>query len=62
LRKKKIKQAREKAYLDPEKAAEAKQIGNEKFKAGDFPGAITHYTEAIVLLQLLFLDLNTLFL
>jgi stress-induced-phosphoprotein 1 len=35
------------AYLDDAKAAEAKERGNEKFKAGDFPAAIKEYDEAI---------------
>eukprot|EP00906_Rhabdomonas_costata_P034818 RCo048974 len=35
------------AYLDDGKAAEAKERGNEKFKAGDFPGAVREYDEAI---------------
>lgn len=33
--------------MDPTKALEAKERGNEFFKAGDFPGAIKAYTEAI---------------
>ena len=44
---KKIKLAAEEAYLDPAKGLEAKERGNEKFKAGDFPAAITEYTEAV---------------
>lgn len=47
----KAKQLRKKreaeAYLDDEKAAEAKERGNVKFKAGDFRGAIEEYSEAI---------------
>eukprot|EP00924_Labyrinthula_sp_SR-Ha-C_P010691 snap_masked-scaffold_49-processed-gene-1.74-mRNA-1 protein AED:0.02 eAED:0.02 QI:0/-1/0/1/-1/1/1/0/584 len=44
---KKKKVADEQAYLDPEKAKEAKAAGNEKFKGGDFPEAIKLYSEAI---------------
>lgn len=36
------------AYQDDAKAAEAKERGNEKFKAGDFPAAIKEYDEAIL--------------
>ncbi|KAI0643694.1 putative stress-induced protein STI1 [Trametes meyenii] len=35
------------AYLDPEKAAAAREEGNTLFKAGDFAGAVKAYTEAI---------------
>lgn len=35
------------AYIDPEKAAEAREEGNKLFKAGDFAGAVKAYTEAI---------------
>jgi len=35
------------AYLCPEKAAEAKQKGNDRFHAGDFVGSLTFYSEAI---------------
>jgi len=44
---KELKEAERKAYIDPAKAAEAKERGNALFKAGDFPGAIKEYTEAI---------------
>lgn len=35
------------AYISPEKANEAREQGNELFKAGDFAGAVKAYTEAI---------------
>ncbi|ORX36911.1 chaperone [Kockovaella imperatae] len=35
------------AYVDPEKAEAAKQEGNAAFKAGKWPEAVSHYTEAI---------------
>ncbi|KAJ6232157.1 hsp70-hsp90 organizing protein [Anaeramoeba flamelloides] len=35
------------AYIDPEKAVEAKNEGNKHFKNNDFPEAIKFYTEAI---------------
>lgn len=41
------RKAEEAAYLDPVKAEEAKQRGNELFKAGNFIDAITEYSEAI---------------
>lgn len=45
----KLKKERdEKAYQDPVKSAEAKALGDEKFKANDFPAAIKHYEEAIL--------------
>ncbi|KAI1843616.1 hypothetical protein JX265_007402 [Neoarthrinium moseri] len=34
-----------KAYIDPEKAEQARLEGNDKFKAQDFPGAVAAYTE-----------------
>jgi len=45
--KKAIKLAEKLAYQDPEEAVKAKDRGNEKFKAGDFPGAVHEYTDAI---------------
>ena len=35
------------AYLDPEKAEEARELGNQKFKDTDWPGAVEAYTEMI---------------
>jgi stress-induced-phosphoprotein 1 len=35
------------AYIDPAKAVEAKERGNELFKQGNYPSAIREYTEAI---------------
>jgi stress-induced-phosphoprotein 1 len=35
------------SYLDPVKAEEEREKGNELFKAGDTPGAKVHYDEAI---------------
>lgn len=33
------------AYIDPEKAEEARELGNAKFKESDWPGAVAAYTE-----------------
>ncbi|RMZ81794.1 hypothetical protein DV738_g1945, partial [Chaetothyriales sp. CBS 135597] len=33
------------AYVDPDKAEEARLLGAEKWKAGDWPGAVEAYTE-----------------
>eukprot|EP01137_Pigoraptor_chileana_P016523 Opistho-2@73427 len=44
---KQLKEKRLKDYIDPEKAAEEREKGNELFKKGDFVGAIQHYSEAV---------------
>jgi stress-induced-phosphoprotein 1 len=36
-----------KAYIDPEKAEEARELGNAKFKEADWPGAVEAYSEMI---------------
>ncbi|KAH0417658.1 TPR-like protein, partial [Aureobasidium melanogenum] len=33
------------AYLDPQKAEEARELGNQKFKEADWPAAVEAYTE-----------------
>jgi len=35
------------AYLDPEKAEEARELGGQKFKDADWPGAVEAYSEMI---------------
>jgi stress-induced-phosphoprotein 1 len=42
----KIKAERD-AYMDPEKAEEARELGNQKFKEADWPAAVAAYTEMI---------------
>lgn len=44
---KQIEEQRQKAYIDPQKAEEEKNIGNELFRKGEFSEALKHYTEAI---------------
>ncbi|BES87703.1 STI1 [Nesidiocoris tenuis] len=44
---KKIKEEERKAYIDPVKAEEAKELGNELFKNGNYAEAVKHYTDAI---------------
>jgi stress-induced-phosphoprotein 1 len=42
----KIKAEKE-AYIDPQKAEEARELGNQKFKESDWPAAVEAYTEMI---------------
>ncbi|RQM25183.1 hypothetical protein B5M09_000762 [Aphanomyces astaci] len=44
---KKLKKAKELAYLDVDKGLEAKNLGNDYFKAANFPKAVEAYSEAI---------------
>ncbi|KUJ24291.1 TPR-like protein [Mollisia scopiformis] len=44
--KNKIEGARQ-AYIDPEKAEEARELGNAKFKEMDWPGAVAAYSEMV---------------
>ncbi|XP_011300821.1 stress-induced-phosphoprotein 1 [Fopius arisanus] len=43
----KIKEEERRAFIDPTKAEEEKEKGNQKFKDGDYAGAVKHYSEAI---------------
>ncbi|XP_053612280.1 stress-induced-phosphoprotein 1 [Plodia interpunctella] len=43
----KIVEEEKKAYIDPVKAEQEKELGNEYFKKGDYSTAVKHYTEAI---------------
>ncbi|KAK8066003.1 hypothetical protein PG997_012750 [Apiospora hydei] len=40
-------EAAKKAYIDPQKAEEAREEGNKKFKEQDFPGAVAAYSEMV---------------
>ncbi|KAJ6538961.1 activator of Hsp70 and Hsp90 chaperone [Mycena capillaripes] len=40
-------EADKQAYIDPAKSATAREEGNVQFKAGDFAGAVKHYSESI---------------
>lgn len=42
-----IKEEERRAFIDPAKAEEEKELGNDYFKKGDFSNAVKHYTEAI---------------
>ncbi|KAK4984752.1 Hsp90 cochaperone [Elasticomyces elasticus] len=39
--------AEKNAYIDPAKAEEARELGNQKFKDADWPGAVEAYSEMI---------------
>ncbi|GIZ42189.1 hypothetical protein CKM354_000546700 [Cercospora kikuchii] len=41
------KQADINAYIDPQKAEEARELGNQKFKESDWPAAVEAYSEMI---------------
>ncbi|KAJ8730510.1 hypothetical protein PYW08_001923 [Mythimna loreyi] len=42
-----IAEEEKKAYVDPVKAEQEKELGNDYFKKGDYSTAVKHYTEAI---------------
>ncbi|XP_068632473.1 stress-induced-phosphoprotein 1 [Battus philenor] len=42
-----IAEEEKKAYIDPVKSEQEKELGNEYFKKGDYSTAVKHYTEAI---------------
>lgn len=42
-----VKEEERRAFIDPVKAEEEKELGNDFFKKGDFSNAVKHYTEAI---------------
>ncbi|CAH0581632.1 unnamed protein product [Chrysodeixis includens] len=44
---KQIAEEEKKAYVDPVKAEQEKELGNDYFKKGDYSTAVKHYTEAI---------------
>ncbi|XP_041984318.1 stress-induced-phosphoprotein 1 [Aricia agestis] len=44
---KKIVEEERKAYIDPVKAEQEKELGNDYFKKGDYSTAVKHYSEAI---------------
>ncbi|XP_073949903.1 stress-induced phosphoprotein 1 [Choristoneura fumiferana] len=44
---KRIVEEERKAYIDPVKAEQEKELGNEYFKKGDYSTAVKHYTEAV---------------
>lgn len=46
VEKKKIEDARA-AYIDPQRAEEARELGNAKFKESDWPGAVEAYSEMV---------------
>ncbi|TVY44912.1 Heat shock protein-like protein [Lachnellula occidentalis] len=46
VEKTKIDTARQ-AYIDPEKAEEARELGNKKFKEADWPAAVDAYSEMV---------------
>jgi stress-induced-phosphoprotein 1 len=39
--------AEKESYIDPEKAEEARELGNQKFKDSDWPGAVEAYSDMI---------------